>query len=96
MTNCFALRSTDPTGLRQVDDPVGDGNDDAIVAAASAADVVVVAWGVRATYRGRELQVAALLESAGVDAVCLRRTLRGHPGHPLYLPADAIRVPWPG
>ena len=96
VTNCFALRSTDPAALRQVDDPVGDGNDEAIVAAARDADSVVVAWGVRATYRGREDHVAALLREAGIDAVCLRRTRRGHPGHPLYLPNASTRIPWPG
>lgn len=95
VTNCFALRSTDPAGLRQVDDPVGDGNDEAIVTAALAADEVVVAWGVRARYLGREQQVAALLEKAGVGVACLRRTRRGHPGHPLYLPSDSVPTAWP-
>lgn len=94
VTNAFALRSTDPAGLRHVDDPVGAGNDEAIVAAAMAADLVVVAWGVHATYRDREAELRALLADVGVVPHALRRTKDGHPGHPLYVPASAEPVPW--
>lgn len=95
ITNAFALRSTDPRGLQRVPDPVGPGNDEAIVAAGRAADVVVVAWGVHATWTGRDHAVAALLASAGVTTHCLRTTKDGHPGHPLYVPADSPLLPWP-
>ena len=94
VTNIFALRSTDPAGLRQVDDPVGKGNDAAIVAAACAADIVVAAWGVHGAYRGREAQVRALLDEAGVDLRVLRLTKHGHPGHPLYVPAATMHQVW--
>lgn len=94
VTNVFAMRSTDPAGLKRVDDPVGAGNDDAIVAAALAADVVVVAWGVHATLGGRNQHIAALLHDAGVRPVALRVTKSGHPGHPLYVPGSAHPVPW--
>jgi hypothetical protein len=95
VTNLFALRSTQPAGLRAVDDPVGPGNDDAIVAAAVAADVVVAAWGVHGTYRDRAQAVAAALASEGITLRCLRVTRGGHPGHPLYVPADTSPVSWP-
>ncbi len=42
VSNIFALRSTDPKGLKLVDDPIGDQNDAAIVRLAKRADLVVV------------------------------------------------------
>lgn len=96
VVNVFALRSTDPKRLREMDDPVGPGNDEAIVAAAEAADLVVVAWGVHAVLRNREQEVAELLANAGVRPKCLHITRGGHPGHPLYLPNTSEPRAWPG
>jgi len=95
VTNAYAWRSTAPAALKETPDPVGAGNDEAIVAAALTADLVVVAWGAHATYLGRERQVGELLASAGVSASCLHLTDGGHPGHPLYLPASSPLQPWP-
>jgi hypothetical protein len=95
VTNVFALRSTDPARLRQVADPVGPGNDRAIEAAASAADVVVCAWGIHAAHGGRHDRVLALLRGAGVTPMALAVTRAGYPGHPLYLPRTATPVPFP-
>jgi len=94
VTNIFALRSTDPRALRTVPDPVGRGNDDAIVAAAECADLVVCAWGAHGGYLRREARVRDLLRAAGTETVCLRRTRAGHPGHPLYVRKDVELIPW--
>jgi hypothetical protein len=94
VTNVFALRSTDPTNLRKVDDPVGVGNDEAIVVAAKAADIVVVGWGVHGVYQERARRVAELLKLAGVRPMALVVTKDGHPGHPLYVRGDAKRSVW--
>ena len=94
VTNAYAYRSTAPAGLREVADPVGFGNDDALVAAALAADLVIVAWGVHATYLGREAVVRTLLADAGVAPHYLALTKDGHPGHPLYLSGAAQPQPW--
>ncbi len=88
-TNIFAFRSTDPKGLRTVADPVGPGNDEAIVDAARSADLVIAAWGNHGELRERGQFVRELLASSGVAVHQLRMTGAGHPGHPLYLPADA-------
>ena len=89
VTNVFALRSTDPAGLRQVGDPVGGGNDEAIVAAALAADQVICAWGIRAEHLGRHRAILDLLVGAGIAPLALRLTKSGLPGHPLYVPRSA-------
>lgn len=98
VVNLFALRSTDPRELRKVQDPVGLGNDDAILQAARGAEVVVLAWGGWGMVRGREhsraWEVEALLGRAGVRASVLGATGDGQPRHPLYLSKKAQRVEW--
>jgi hypothetical protein len=88
VTNSFALRSTDPAGLKTVADPVGPGNDEAILAAAKAADIVVVAWGVHAKERG--LFVRHLLREHQIKVMTLRLTKQGAPAHPLYVPTNVV------
>ena len=95
VTNVFALRSTNPTELKRVDDPVGSGNDDAILAAALAADQVICAWGTHATHLDRHRSVRELLRGAGVAPAALRLTKMGLPGHPLYLPRSTTPIQLP-
>lgn len=94
VVNIFALRSTDPAGLKKVSDPTGKGNDEAIVAATTAADLVVAAWGVHAALESRGTKVRQLLANAEVQLSYLRLTKAGFPGHPLYLPGDTQPTVW--
>jgi len=94
VTNIFAFRATDPAVLARVDDPVGPGNDRAIIDAAVSADRVVAAWGTRGSHLARGEQVAGLLVDHGVAAMALRATRDRHPAHPLYLRGDTVPVPW--
>lgn len=87
VVNAFGLRSTDPKGLKQTDDPVGPGNDRAIVRAAKRADLVVVGWGTHASIADRHHSVLRLLEPV-CEPVCFAVTKGGFPKHPLYLPGD--------
>jgi len=89
-TNIFALRSTDPGGLRRVDDPVGPGNDRAIRRVVRSADTVIAAWGAHGAYLDRQTRVMKLLPET---ALCLGVTKAGAPKHPLYLPGDAEPIP---
>lgn len=93
VVNIFSLRSTDPAALYTHPDPSGgEPNDQAIVAAAAAADVVVAAWGNHGALNGRAATVRALL--AGVcEPQTLKVTGAGEPSHPLYLPKTAEPFP---
>lgn len=87
VVNLFALRSTDPAVLRRHPEPVGPGNNHAIVEAATAAALVVCAWGVHGAVNHREAEVLALLTH--LDLYCLGVTAGGAPRHPLYLHGDS-------
>jgi hypothetical protein len=87
VTNLFGWRATDPGDMKAVPDPVGRGNDAAILAAARAAGVVVCAWGNHGLHLGRSACVVGSLRTAGVALHALRINGCGEPAHPLYLPA---------
>ncbi len=90
VTNVFAWRSTDPQALKRVKDPVGAGNDAAILRAAKESDLVVCAWGNHGL--GRSLHIRKLL--SGIPLHVLKVTGTGEPGHPLYLRKSLKAAPW--
>ena len=94
VTNLFGWRATDPADMKAARDPVGSGNDSAIVAAASEADIVVCAWGNHGLHRDRSGLVLSELRKARVDLHMLRLNGNGQPAHPLYLPATLEPVPF--
>ncbi len=94
VTNIFAWRETDPAAMRRVPDPVGPGNDAAIVAACAGADIIVAAWGTHGAHLGRGAAVAALLREAGVTVHHLGLTKGGFPRHPLYVAYATRPRPW--
>lgn len=89
--NLFALRSTDPSKLKRVSDPVGPGNDDALRSLASRADLVLAAWGARGILMGRDQTVLEMLD---VEWHALAETKAGQPHHPLYLRKDLSPYPY--
>ena len=94
VTNVFGWRATDPAALRKVADPVGRGNDRAILRAAREADLVVCAWGNHAQHGERSRAVRRLLAEAGLALHALRLNANGEPAHPLYLPGALEAQPW--
>lgn len=90
LVNLFAYRSTNPSGLFAVADPVGPGNDKHIMAIARAAERVVLAWGTHGTLLDRDQHVLSLLPGA----YCLGVTKEGHPKHPLYLAGNTSVRPF--
>ncbi len=93
-TNIFAFRSTAPAGLRTAADAIGPENDDAILSAATSADLVIAAWGTHGELQGRGDEVREMLVGAGIALHALRVTKAGHPGHPLYVAGDTLPTTW--
>ena len=95
VTNIFGWRATDPKVMRAVRDPVGRGNDAAILRAAREAKIVVCAWGSHGEHMQRGMRVVDMLTSHGIELHSLRVTAGGHPGHPLYLPQTLTPAVFP-
>ncbi|WP_437187249.1 DUF1643 domain-containing protein [Planctomicrobium sp. SH668] len=92
MLNAFGYRSTDPAGLKAIEDPVGAPNLDTIVEWVNKSDVVVCCWGVHAVLNNHNQRLLALLSPLKTRATCFGKTQAGHPKHPLYLRKDAPLV----
>lgn len=92
VTNLFGWRATDPDDMKAARDPVGRGNDRAILAAAREAAIVVCAWGNHGAHLARSMHVRKLLE--GTRLHVLRMNDGGEPAHPLYLPGSLAPMRW--
>ena len=93
--NIFALRSTSPKALSNIDfSPVGEDNDNAILTEASKAKLVICAWGTHGKINGRGKYVRSILLSNSVDLHVLATSKSGEPKHPLYLRNDLQPIPW--
>jgi hypothetical protein len=93
VTNIFAFRNTSPEQMKAAADPVGPGNDAAIVRAARRSALVVCAWGNHGLFLGRSSRVKTLLEKKKIQLHALRVNAGGEPAHPLYLPSRLRAVP---
>jgi hypothetical protein len=95
VTNIFGWRATDPEAMKSVRDPVGRGNDAAILRAAREAAIVVCAWGNHGLHLERSSKVLEFLKSNSVELSFLRiNKATGQPAHPLYLPGALEPVRW--
>src|SRR5690348_1625525 len=86
VTNLFGWRATDPQDMKAAREPVGRGNDRAILRAAREARIVVCAWGNHGAHLERSAKVLQQLKKAGIVLHALRVNGAGEPAHPLYLP----------
>jgi len=94
VTNVFGFRDTNPLGLKKTPDPVGPGNDAAIVRAAKESEIVVCAWGNHGAFLERSSRVKDLLDKNHIQLHSLRVNANGEPAHPLYLPGSLRPRPW--
>jgi len=94
VANVHAYRATDKMRLLEVADPVGPENDRRILAMATEAETVVLAYGQppkALRRRGAEI-VALLRHHKGLSH--LRLAKDGTPVHPLYLPESLRPIPY--
>lgn len=97
MLNVYAYRSTDPSGLLAVADPIGPDNDETIDRVCGMADLVVCVWGAFSSSILRPARVERVLDiviQSGQKPYCLGTTKNGLPRHPLYVKADQLPVPF--
>jgi hypothetical protein len=94
VTNIFAFRNTSPEKMKAAADPVGPGNDAAIVRAAKDSALVVCAWGNHGQFLDRSSRVLSLLKKNKIELHTLRVNANGEPAHPLYLPGRLKPVTW--
>ena len=86
VTNLFGWRATDPADMKAARDPIGRGNDAAILRAAREARLVVCAWGNHGAHLDRSSKVLSILKNEKIVLNYLRLNSSGEPAHPLYLP----------
>jgi hypothetical protein len=94
VTNIFAFRNTNPNQMKAEADPVGPGNDAAIVRAAKQSALVVCAWGNHGRFLGRSGEVLEKLKANRIALHALRVNANGEPAHPLYLPGKLKPQTW--
>lgn len=97
--NLFAYRATDVRELARAYDPIGEGNDPALLAIMSEASQLIVAWGPLSKqprfHRGRWRQVMDIARLCDLTPLCIGEPAKcGHPKHPLMLPYDSPILPW--
>lgn len=90
MTNLFAYRSTDPTIMKQSNDPIGPDNDMYLIGLAQNSSLIVAAWGTNGSFNGRDISVRKMINNMHY----LKMTKGGHPSHPLYLSKTLKPVKW--
>jgi hypothetical protein len=100
VVNLFALRSTDPAGLRTHPDPVGPDNAHYMaLALGQNPAVVIAAWGAHPFAAHRAGAVAMVLDQQlavrRLRLKCLGVTKAGHPRHPLYVNGRTPLITYP-
>lgn len=86
MYNIFAIRMTDSSRLKHIDQIIGPDNDIYLQQLRKCKQPILAAWGVHGVLKEREADVRKMLNG---KLKCLGITQNGHPRHPLYLPKTA-------
>lgn len=93
MLNLFALRATNPREMLMHPEPVGYETDKWIAHYIEQAPLIVAVWGAHGAHLQRDQRV---MDSITRDVHCLKLTVSGMPGHPLYLPRHLTPIAFKG
>ena len=77
------------------DAAIGTENDRYILAEATAAPLIVCAWGAHPSFRERAQRVMEMLAPHAAKLRCLLKSGEGHPRHPLYTDLSLPMRPFP-
>ena len=97
IVNLYAVRSSDPSRVKRLTDPVGPLNNYWITKAVSEAREVVCAWGCAqhlSTINSRIHEAINLIVPDDCPLICLGYRKDGHPRHPLMVSYDTPRQPF--
>jgi len=95
IVNLFALRTPYPRDLYQAANPVGEENEQYIIAAVRRATCIILAWGAHGSYRERDRAALALIKAhTALAPCCLGVTRSGSPRHPLYIARNKQPFPF--
>lgn len=85
--NLFDYRATSPADLIEAEDPIGPNPFYFLNRHLEKVNPkIVLAWGAKGTYMGRDAIMIMNLRRRKSDMWCLGKTKEGHPKHPLYVP----------
>ncbi|MDJ0596460.1 MAG: DUF1643 domain-containing protein [Pleurocapsa sp. MO_226.B13] len=94
VVNLFAYRTSKPSLLKQVTEPIGKDNDRFILESVNRSDRVILAWGNHGTWRKQDLYTLELLKNQN-HLYSLGITKKGCPRHPLYLCSNTKPLKYP-
>lgn len=84
MVNLFAFRATDPSVMKNAEEPEGEFNFPIVCGASRNAELTIAAWGTHGSFKDQDKKYLSGLKNPHH----LGFTKAGHPKHPLYLRAD--------
>lgn len=91
IVNLFGYQTSEPSEMKQREDPVGPENDEHLRTVCEAVDTIIAGWGNSGEHEERAITVAQMLEGK-LHALAVNQT--GHPRHPLYVSKDTEPVPY--
>lgn len=94
VVNLFALRETHPEKMYAHASPIGPDNDSWIETTTAGADVIVLAWGAVESEKGKERGRIISHRLRDKNPLCLSKTKKGYPGHPLFIPYSVKPFPF--
>ena len=92
--NLFAYRSTKPTELKKVSDPIGPYNDEILKTSIKWSDKIICSWGRFGNLKERDFEVIQLIKNYKTPVFHLGLTKNNHPKHLLYVGYDKILTKW--